>query len=98
MELDTYIRHIPGFPKEGILFHDITPLLLDGSALRYSVDRLAEFAKAQNADLSHWGRSAWFHRRGCYGLLAGPRFRYGTKAGQAPRDRQSLRVRPGVRH
>ena len=32
MELESYIRHIPGFPKEGILFHDITPLLLDGEA------------------------------------------------------------------
>ncbi len=27
MDLDKYIRHIPGFPKEGILFHDIMPLL-----------------------------------------------------------------------
>ena len=27
--LDKYIRHIPGFPREGILFHDIMPLLQD---------------------------------------------------------------------
>jgi adenine phosphoribosyltransferase len=51
VELETYIRHIPGFPKEGILFHDITPLLLDGEALRYSVDRLADFARQRKVDL-----------------------------------------------
>ena len=27
VDLDKYMRHIPGFPKEGILFHDIMPLL-----------------------------------------------------------------------
>jgi adenine phosphoribosyltransferase len=51
MELETYVRHIPGFPKEGILFHDITPLLLSGEALRYAVDKLAEFAKGRSVDL-----------------------------------------------
>ena len=34
MDLDNYIRHIPGFPKEGILFHDIMPLLQDAEALQ----------------------------------------------------------------
>ena len=37
MELDSYIRHIPGFPREGILFHDIMPLLQEAGALRYAV-------------------------------------------------------------
>ena len=51
MELETYIRHIPGFPKEGILFHDIMPMLQDAEAFHYAVDQLASFAKAKNADL-----------------------------------------------
>jgi adenine phosphoribosyltransferase len=29
MALEKYIRDIQGFPKEGILFKDITPLLID---------------------------------------------------------------------
>jgi adenine phosphoribosyltransferase len=33
-ELRSFIRSIPGFPKEGIVFRDITPLLADGVALR----------------------------------------------------------------
>jgi adenine phosphoribosyltransferase len=51
MELDNYIRHIPGFPKEGILFHDIMPLLQNAEALHYTVDKLADFARKREVDL-----------------------------------------------
>jgi adenine phosphoribosyltransferase len=36
------IRDVPDFPKEGILFRDITPLLLDPEAHRLAVEKLAE--------------------------------------------------------
>ncbi len=42
MDLRRYIRDIPDFPKPGILFKDITPLLADGPALRWTIDQLAE--------------------------------------------------------
>ena len=32
MNLYDKIAHIPDFPKEGILFHDVTPLMADGEA------------------------------------------------------------------
>jgi adenine phosphoribosyltransferase len=51
MELESYIRHIPGFPKEGILFHDIMPMLQHPEALHYAVDQLADFARGRQADL-----------------------------------------------
>lgn len=35
------IRDIPDFPKPGILFRDVTPLLLDGAALRAAVEAVA---------------------------------------------------------
>ncbi len=41
-DLTKYIRDIPDFPKEGILFRDITPLLNDPAALEETVDRLAD--------------------------------------------------------
>jgi len=41
-DLKEYIRDIPDFPKPGILFKDITPLLADGSAFRTVVDRVAD--------------------------------------------------------
>ena len=42
MELKQYIRDIPDFPKPGIVFRDITPLLADAAAFRSVVDRIAE--------------------------------------------------------
>jgi adenine phosphoribosyltransferase len=42
MDLRQYIRDIPDFPKPGIVFKDITPLLGDGKALRWTIDHLRE--------------------------------------------------------
>jgi adenine phosphoribosyltransferase len=42
MDFARFIRDIPDFPKPGILFKDITPLLSDPTAFRASVERLAE--------------------------------------------------------
>jgi adenine phosphoribosyltransferase len=41
MALEDHIRSIPDFPKEGIIFRDITPLVRDASALTDAVDALA---------------------------------------------------------
>jgi adenine phosphoribosyltransferase len=41
MDLSKYIRDIPDFPKPGILFKDITPLLAEPRAFREAIDRLA---------------------------------------------------------
>ncbi len=40
LDLQAAIRTIPGYPKEGILFRDITTLLGDASAFRRAVDEL----------------------------------------------------------
>ena len=40
IELEGYIRSIPDWPKKGILFRDITPLLADARALAAAVDAL----------------------------------------------------------
>ena|SRR5260221_8701155 len=42
MDLAQYIRDIPDFPKPGILFKDITPLLADPPAFAESIRRLTE--------------------------------------------------------
>ncbi len=41
MDLKKVIRNIPDFPKKGVVFRDITPLLKDSEAFRYSIDALA---------------------------------------------------------
>ena len=40
IDLKTYIRSIPDWPKEGILFRDITPLLADPAALKTATEAL----------------------------------------------------------
>ena len=84
MELETYIRHIPGFPKEGILFHDITPLLLDGEALRYSVDRLAEFARDRRVDLVMGAEARGFIVGAALAYALGVGFATARKPGKLP--------------
>ena len=42
MNLETYIRDIPDFPKKGIIFKDITPLLGNAAALAQTVRDLAK--------------------------------------------------------
>lgn len=51
IELSDYIRDIPDFPKPGILFKDITPLLLSPVAFELAVDRLAANYRSQSIDV-----------------------------------------------
>jgi adenine phosphoribosyltransferase len=44
------IRDIPNFPKPGIVFKDITPLLADGKLFAQTIDVLAERYRGQNID------------------------------------------------
>ncbi|KAK9808954.1 hypothetical protein WJX72_006959 [[Myrmecia] bisecta] len=44
------IRSIPDFPKPGILFHDVTSLLLDPKAFQYCIDAFAERYRGQKVD------------------------------------------------
>ena len=41
MDLKRFIRDVPDFPKPGILFKDITPLLGDGKAFSMAIESLA---------------------------------------------------------
>jgi adenine phosphoribosyltransferase len=50
-DLAEYIRDIPDFPKPGILFRDITPLIASPQAFRAAVDGLAEYGRSVNAEL-----------------------------------------------
>jgi adenine phosphoribosyltransferase len=51
MDLKTRIAQIPEFPKPGILFYDISPLLGDGEAWREAIRQLAERIRPYNPDL-----------------------------------------------
>ena len=49
-EIEALIADVPDFPKPGILFKDITPLLANPSAFRETVELLAEHAVPKSAD------------------------------------------------
>ena len=51
MDLRQYIRDIPDFPVEGILFRDITPLMQEPEAFQYVIDRMAEHYEGQGVDV-----------------------------------------------
>ncbi len=47
-DLDAAIRKVPDFPKKGILFYDITGILMDTDAFRYCIDTMKEKYKDRN--------------------------------------------------
>jgi adenine phosphoribosyltransferase len=51
MDLSRFIRDIPDFPKPGILFKDITPLLAEPRAFHYAVEQLANHYPADTVDI-----------------------------------------------
>ncbi len=51
INLSEKIRDIPDFPRQGIIFKDITTLLKDADALRYAIDQMAEHYSEQAIDL-----------------------------------------------
>ncbi len=42
IDLESYIRDIPDFPKQGVVFKDITPLLASPEGFKEAIERLAE--------------------------------------------------------
>jgi adenine phosphoribosyltransferase len=51
LDLRQFIREIPDFPKEGIMFRDITPLLNDPTAFRECVMRMADYFRERPIDV-----------------------------------------------
>jgi adenine phosphoribosyltransferase len=49
--VSSYIRDVPDFPKPGILFKDITPLLQSPVGLRQSIEQLASLVEPSSYDL-----------------------------------------------
>ena len=50
-DYNKYIASVKDFPKEGILFRDITPLMQDGDAFHAACEELTAFAKSVGAEV-----------------------------------------------
>ncbi|MBV6484128.1 MAG: Adenine phosphoribosyltransferase [Flavobacteriales bacterium] len=61
-KLNTVIRDVPNFPKEGIIFKDITPILLDANLTKEVVSELAKNSKEFKLDaiVGIESRGFWF--------------------------------------
>jgi adenine phosphoribosyltransferase len=51
MDLKQFVAIVPDFPKPGIDFKDITPLMDNGEAYRYATDQIVSYAKEKQIDL-----------------------------------------------
>lgn len=51
MELESLIRDVEGFPKEGVVFKDITPLLQSPQGLKVAIDRMQANLEGLDFDL-----------------------------------------------
>lgn len=76
MDLKIKIRDIPDFPKPGIGFKDITPLLQDAEAFRYAIDSIAKHYSNDGVDLILGAEAR--------GFIVGGALAYRLKAGFIP--------------
>ncbi|WP_042459087.1 adenine phosphoribosyltransferase [Neobacillus dielmonensis] len=51
MDLKQFIAIVPDYPKEGIVFKDITPLMNNGEAYKFATDSIVEYAKDKQIDI-----------------------------------------------
>ena len=50
-KLEEYVRSIPDFPQEGIIFRDVTSVLEDADGMRLAVDTMQEMVKDLDFDV-----------------------------------------------
>ena len=60
IDLRRYVRDIPDFPKRGIVFKDIMPLLADPEALTQTIDLLADWAEERRPQVVIGGEARGF--------------------------------------
>ena len=90
MDLRAYIRDIPDFPQPGILFRDITPLLLRADALDYTIAVLARYAEQLDVDYVVSAEARGFILGGAIAARAGAGFIPTRKPGKLPAETASV--------
>jgi adenine phosphoribosyltransferase len=86
IDLGAHIRDIPDFPKPGILFKDITPLLLDAEALSQAVTELADWARPLDVDFVVAAEARGFILGAAIARELGVGFVPARKPGKLPHD------------
>jgi adenine phosphoribosyltransferase len=86
VDLRAHIRDIPDFPKPGIVFKDITPLLLEPAALGEAVRELAEWARPRDVRYVVAAEARGFILGAAIALELGAGFVPARKPGKLPSD------------
>jgi adenine phosphoribosyltransferase len=84
IELESKIRDIPDFPRPGIVFKDIMPLLADADAFRETVRELARFAEPRRPDVILGAEARGFILGGALAYELGCGFVAARKPGKLP--------------
>jgi adenine phosphoribosyltransferase len=86
VDLRALVRDIPDFPRAGIVFKDITPLLLAPEALHDAVSQLATFARPLEVDLVVAAEARGFILGGALARELGAGFVPARKPGRLPAE------------
>jgi len=84
VDLSAKIRDVPDFPKPGVVFKDIMPLLGDPVALGETIDRLAEWAEPRTPDLVLGAEARGYITGGALACRLGCGFVPARKPGKLP--------------
>jgi adenine phosphoribosyltransferase len=86
VDLRRFVRDIPDFPRPGIVFKDITPLLLDPRALDAAVVRLAAIAESLEVEFVVAAEARGFILGGALARELGAGFVPARKPGKLPHE------------
>ncbi len=91
VDLRAYVREVDDFPEPGIGFKDITPLLLDHSALTQAVDALAAWTAERRPDLVLGAEARGFILGAAIAMEAGCGFVPARRPGKLPPETVTAR-------
>ncbi len=83
-DLRAMVRDVHDFPKEGIVFKDLMPLIADASAFRESIDLLADWARPRRPDVVLGAEARGFIFGGALAYVLGCGFVPARKPGKLP--------------
>jgi adenine phosphoribosyltransferase len=86
VDLRAHIRDIPDYPKPGIVFRDITPLLVDPDALDAAVSGLVDWVRPRDVDLVVAAEARGFILGGAVARQIGAGFVPARKPGKLPHE------------
>jgi adenine phosphoribosyltransferase len=84
VDLRAKVRDVPDFPKQGIVFKDLMPLIADPESFRESIDQLADWARPRAPDIVLGAEARGFIFGGALAYTLGCGFVPARKPGKLP--------------